>query len=277
MRLRVIIDTTYYRILAILSLEIICGRSGYMKLKTISFVFFLLLVPVTLFAHPGRTDSSGGHYCWTNCEKWGYTYGQWHSHSGGSSYSTYIPTYKTNFDCPSYAFAYLGTCYELPDNSSKSFSGFTCDYGYDEVGYGLSKQCLPEIDNGYRIGSTVYCNYGYKLSFGSCIKKVDTYSYGFLGASSYDYDFDSLYSCPKNSSVSKTDSDKCTCDIGYEPNKSKDACKKITKKTNDKICRADFGKNSLWSGDYDEEGYTMCECKKGFSWNGAGTSCKKNK
>ncbi|MFN0224250.1 YHYH domain-containing protein [Paenibacillus sp. KR2-11] len=39
-------------------------------------------------AHPGRTDSSGGHTCRTNCEKWGYEYGEYHYHNGGGSSST---------------------------------------------------------------------------------------------------------------------------------------------------------------------------------------------
>jgi len=32
-------------------------------------------------AHPGRTDKNGGHYCKTNCKKWGLKYGQYHYHS----------------------------------------------------------------------------------------------------------------------------------------------------------------------------------------------------
>ena len=33
-------------------------------------------------AHPGRTDSSGGHTCRTNCAKWGLSHGQYHRHGG---------------------------------------------------------------------------------------------------------------------------------------------------------------------------------------------------
>jgi len=36
-------------------------------------------------AHPGRTDSSGGHTCRTNCESWGLEYGEYHYHNGGGS------------------------------------------------------------------------------------------------------------------------------------------------------------------------------------------------
>ncbi len=228
-------------------------------------------------AHPGNTASDGMHYCWTNCSYYGEVYGQRHGHGGyTSSYTTttnYESTYKSNLDCPSYSFAYLGSCYELPDNAKKSaFSGFTCDYGYDEVGYGLSKKCLPEIDNGYRIGTSIYCNFGYELRYNNCTKKDSSYGYS-LGSSNFNYDLDPSYSCPKNSSGSGGD---CFCNLGYEPNKDKDACKKISKKTNDKICRSDFGKNSLWTGKYDkEEEVPMCKCKKGFSWDEEGTSCVK--
>ncbi|PAK41585.1 YHYH domain-containing protein, partial [Priestia megaterium] len=38
-------------------------------------------------AHPGRTDANGGHYCRTNCEKWGYEYGEYHYHNSSTSSS----------------------------------------------------------------------------------------------------------------------------------------------------------------------------------------------
>lgn len=42
-----------------------------------------LLLPSVSNAHPGRTDSNGGHTCYTNCEKWGLEYGEYHYHNGG--------------------------------------------------------------------------------------------------------------------------------------------------------------------------------------------------
>lgn len=39
-------------------------------------------------AHPGRTDSSGGHTCRTNCAKWGLGTGEYHYHNGGSKSSS---------------------------------------------------------------------------------------------------------------------------------------------------------------------------------------------
>jgi beta-lactamase superfamily II metal-dependent hydrolase len=47
--------------------------------------FLLILVPTLTSAHPGRTDSNGGHYCRTNCSKWGLKNGEYHYHNGGSN------------------------------------------------------------------------------------------------------------------------------------------------------------------------------------------------
>ncbi len=52
--------------------------------KVIIFVVVLSLILATASAHPGRTDSRGGHTCRTNCEKWGLDYGEYHYHNGGS-------------------------------------------------------------------------------------------------------------------------------------------------------------------------------------------------
>ncbi|WP_412728633.1 YHYH domain-containing protein [Cytobacillus kochii] len=58
-------------------------------MKKIScLLVFLFLVNYSLnvvYAHPGRTDSNGGHTCRTNCEKWGLKYGEYHFHNGGGT------------------------------------------------------------------------------------------------------------------------------------------------------------------------------------------------
>lgn len=46
--------------------------------------FLLIFIPTIASAHPGRTDSKGGHYCRTNCAKWGLKNGEYHYHNGGS-------------------------------------------------------------------------------------------------------------------------------------------------------------------------------------------------
>ena len=47
-----------------------------------------LMVPSEVYAHPGRTDSNGCHYCRTNCAKWGLRNGEYHCHNGGSTSSS---------------------------------------------------------------------------------------------------------------------------------------------------------------------------------------------
>ncbi len=85
----------------------------------------------------------------------------------------------------------------------------------------------------------------------------------------------SAYSCPAHSSESISDSSKCTCDTGYEINKSKTKCTKISAKKNDKLCQADFGKNSKWNKKYSEDGSPECICKPKYEWNEAQTKCIK--
>ena len=52
----------------------------------------LVLVPALLSvsiasAHPGRTDSSGGHTCRTNCSSWGLSTDEYHYHGGSGDSS----------------------------------------------------------------------------------------------------------------------------------------------------------------------------------------------
>lgn len=45
----------------------------------------LMLFAGPVYAHPGNTDSRGGHACRTNCERWGLSYGQYHYHGTRST------------------------------------------------------------------------------------------------------------------------------------------------------------------------------------------------
>lgn len=59
-----------------------------MKLcKKIFFLFLcgiVIFIPYVVLAHPGRIDSSGCHYCRTNCAKWGLVDNEYHCHSGNT-------------------------------------------------------------------------------------------------------------------------------------------------------------------------------------------------
>lgn len=66
-----------------------------MKISGIFLFSVLLLVPFSVFAHPGGTDATGGHHCWTDCEKWGLHYGEYHYHGADDEP---IVTYDNNDD-----------------------------------------------------------------------------------------------------------------------------------------------------------------------------------
>src|SRR3989344_6831902 len=51
-----------------------------MKKIILILIAIILLTPSLILAHPGRTDSSGGHTCRTNCASWGLSTGEYHYH-----------------------------------------------------------------------------------------------------------------------------------------------------------------------------------------------------
>lgn len=51
-----------------------------MKKIILILIILALTIPFISFAHPGRTDSSGGHTCRTNCTSWGLSTGEYHYH-----------------------------------------------------------------------------------------------------------------------------------------------------------------------------------------------------
>lgn len=53
----------------------------------------IVLFPQTALAHPGSTDSKGGHVCHTNCDAWGLFQNEYHYHN---SNGTPIFTYDNN-------------------------------------------------------------------------------------------------------------------------------------------------------------------------------------
>lgn len=247
---------------------------------------------VSVSAHPGNTASDGMHYCWTNCSSWGEVYGQRHGHGGyTSSYSP--PTYESNqissnSDCPSYGFAYLGSCYQLPSNARKAvFTGFDCNYGYEKVGYSdLTAQCLPEIDNGYRIGSTIFCDYGYEKSGSRCYKKQNDYGSLYTPASftgsvqsvdpykgkefKYYYWLNTEDNEIEKGRISSQcledgedhahkpyfkDGNYCSyCNPGYITDKDKESCHAMTD-----VCEAVYGEGSIPLSD------GKCKCDTGYS------------
>lgn len=55
------------------------------KIKGLIIIMIVVLSPLYVEAHPGRTDSNGCHTCKKNCAKWGLSYGQYHCHGKTNS------------------------------------------------------------------------------------------------------------------------------------------------------------------------------------------------
>ena len=56
--------------------------------SSITLLLFLtvnMVLPSTILAHPGARDPDGGHYCRTNCDKYGVPWNERHFHNGSSS------------------------------------------------------------------------------------------------------------------------------------------------------------------------------------------------
>jgi len=189
--------------------------------------------------------------------------------------NTYLNNYyNSNTYTPTYTPTYTNSC---PFNSYSSGSTCTCNYGYVAKngscvsGNSLCMDQLGLMSTYNSLNKTCECMSGYVIgASGQC-----TYKSLFNNSYSNNYTPPVQEStCPNHSNPSKTDPDKCTCDTGYQVNKGKDKCVKISSKTNDKACATDFGTKSKWDGTYSSEGTPYCVCKDGFEWNISRTKCK---
>ncbi|QMV40342.1 MBL fold metallo-hydrolase [Cohnella cholangitidis] len=59
---------------------------------TLLTIATLLLSTNVSMAHPGRTDSNGGHTCRTDCAKWGLKDGEYHYHNSDGTIKTKTPS-----------------------------------------------------------------------------------------------------------------------------------------------------------------------------------------
>lgn len=141
---------------------------GFIKdsFNDIKFSLFLLLVvmllgllgfylqpkPTIIYAHSGRTDSSGGHNCYT-----GPCAGTYHYHNGGYNYNPPPQVYcgrnaslGSDNNCWCNAGYTVGVdgfnCVYLPPNahSVKSLTdAWQCNVGYKEIGNRCVKDFVP--------------------------------------------------------------------------------------------------------------------------------------
>jgi hypothetical protein len=94
-----------------------------MNSKVIYFFIILFIISSnSVSAHPGRTDSSGGHTCRTNCEQWGLDYGEYHFHNSyiDTSESDYQEGYNEGYEL-SYGYASQCEPYEWSWEGTQDF------------------------------------------------------------------------------------------------------------------------------------------------------------
>ncbi|WP_371811545.1 YHYH domain-containing protein [Sporosarcina sp. Te-1] len=126
-------------------------------MKKLLVVLSSLLLSLTIFsnhtsAHPGRTDSSGGHTCRTNCAKWGLETGEYHYHNGGGTSSK--STSNTSQSKPSYSQADINE-----GRTTGKSSGYEDGYNRnakksvaDEGNEGCKKGYVAGYEAGYQEG-----------------------------------------------------------------------------------------------------------------------------
>ena len=107
-----------------------------MKKKIGMVLTILIFSSSVVFAHPGRTDSSGCHTCRTNCAKYGLSNGEYHCHDGSSSSSSSKKTTSSSSSNSSSTSKKTTTVKKSSDKSLKTLKidGKTIDLD-DELEY----------------------------------------------------------------------------------------------------------------------------------------------
>jgi hypothetical protein len=222
--------------------------------------------PYNNYSFPGNTNP------YTGVTAGGSAASYLNNYNNSSSGSNYAQYYTSSYSYP--------TTPSCPANSYSSGSSCKCNYGYVVSGnscvsgYSMCTSKYGVMSTYDSLSNSCKCLYGYEIgSTGLCTYKSSNSNSSYYSSSDYSYS-----SCPANSSESAFDSSKCLCDIGYQLNKKKTSCIKIPSKTNDKLCRAEFGSKSVWDGTYveDSDNEPYCDCKKGYEWNTSETSCVKS-
>lgn len=148
-------------------------------------VLWLMMSANAAFAHPGNTDSSGGHTCQTNCEKWNLNYGEYHYHDSTSDYGEYHHPESTPVSSES-------------DYEDGYDLGYELNYDYaSKCGEGYQRWQTAEDYNRYLAESQAFLDgheqgvkTGYLEGYSVCFEDSHQagYNYGYL-ASSNDYEY----------------------------------------------------------------------------------------
>ncbi|WP_286141500.1 YHYH domain-containing protein [Bacillus sp. AFS001701] len=117
--------------------------------RLLILLFFILIIPNVVYASPGGLDANGGHHCWTNCEKYGLKYGEYHYHNGNSnSNNNSKDDYNKGYDAGyNFAFKHASNCEEDFTGyyeGSKSYENGYND-GFDQGEIDGDAKCLATM------------------------------------------------------------------------------------------------------------------------------------
>lgn len=117
-------------------------------LTLVILVSLLVHIP-NVSAHPGNTSSDGGHYCWTNCEYWGYEYGTRHFHGEDSSSDIYYtnPSAETQGMTNGRIHAETTNRSYIEESANKEGSTDGYNDGYSGLGYGVQNNDSNNLCN----------------------------------------------------------------------------------------------------------------------------------
>ncbi len=262
--------------------------------------FALFIVSASILLIPSFSVHAGYVHGYTRSNGT-YVQGYYRTTADGNPYNNY--SFPGNYN-PNTGKITGGSASTYLNNYYKSSSTYSPSYSpssVDTYSYPTTPSCPL---NSYANGTTCKCIYGYVSNGTSCVsgnslcytqtgimssydvatnscKCMSGYAIGVSGQCEYQsaYSYTSSSSglsnsnCPAHSSQSVTDSNKCSCNAGYQPNSAKNQCVLIPVKSNDQLCEDSFGNASKWTGNINSGGLPTCACQTGYQWNTDQTSC----
>lgn len=192
--------------------------------------------------------------------------------TGGSTSSYLNNYYKTSSSGSSYSYPSTITYPTTPTCPSNSYydgsSSCKCNYGYIVNGskcVSASLYCMDKIglmSNYNSLTKSCECMSGYEFNGLSCVykSKISTPSYS-----------ESLLTCPLNSHTSLTDNEKCTCNLGYEPNLILNSCALISSNVFPLGCTSALGFSTTTGASC-----SSIQCGTGMKLNSKKTKCISN-
>lgn len=116
-------------------------------LNLIFLGLFIFLLPQTTVAHSGRTDSSGCHTCYTNCELYGLSYGEYHCQNSTNTNTNSYPSTTPSATTTLTSVELTKSCQDKHGQDSYYYENLKrceCLSGYapDNNSYTLAFQCI---------------------------------------------------------------------------------------------------------------------------------------